>query len=100
MKSETTATTIKDFNINNNSLASSTVTEDIEFEIDESHSLHQEMATTSAGNVQQPGPPPRVSFRDLCSLFCCPPLPSSIVAKLAFMPPDPSYRILTSDAGQ
>lgn len=47
-----------------------------------------------------PPPPARVSLRDLCSLFCCPPLPSSIVAKLAFMPPEPSYRILTSDSGQ
>ncbi|KAI3420386.1 Alpha/beta hydrolase domain-containing protein aho-3 [Globodera pallida] len=42
----------------------------------------------------------RVLLRDLCSLFCCPPLPSAIVAKLAFMPPEPSYRILTSDSGQ
>ncbi|KAI6182289.1 Alpha/beta hydrolase domain-containing protein 17C [Aphelenchoides bicaudatus] len=35
----------------------------------------------------------RVSFRDLCALFCCPPFPSAIVSKLAFMPPNPSYRI-------
>lgn len=39
---------------------------------------------------------PRVSFRDLCSLFCCPPFPSAIVSKLAFMPPEPSYRIITT----
>uniref|UniRef100_A0A183DKX9 PLAC8 like 1 n=1 Tax=Gongylonema pulchrum TaxID=637853 RepID=A0A183DKX9_9BILA len=40
----------------------------------------------------------RVSVRDLCCLFCCPPLPSSIVSKLAFMPPQPSYRIVKHDA--
>ena len=26
---------------------------------------------------------------DLCSLLCCPPIPSRIAAKLAFLPPDP-----------
>ncbi|KAI6179454.1 Alpha/beta hydrolase domain-containing protein 17C [Aphelenchoides besseyi] len=41
----------------------------------------------------QPTPPSRVSIRDLCSLFCCPPFPSAIVSKLAFMPPEPSYKI-------
>ncbi|MFH4975269.1 hypothetical protein AB6A40_001978 [Gnathostoma spinigerum] len=40
----------------------------------------------------------RVSVRDLCCLFCCPPLLSSIVSKLAFMPPEPSYRIVQHDA--
>ncbi|KAL3072650.1 hypothetical protein niasHS_017624 [Heterodera schachtii] len=55
-------------------------------------------ATTIA---QDPTPSPRrVFLRDLCSLFCCPPLPSAIVAKLAFMPPEPSYRILTNDSGR
>uniref|UniRef100_A0A914DS09 Protein ABHD13 n=1 Tax=Acrobeloides nanus TaxID=290746 RepID=A0A914DS09_9BILA len=43
-----------------------------------------------------PPPPGRVSFRDLCNLFCCPPIPSAIVSKLAFMPPEPSYRIITN----
>ncbi|CAD6184928.1 unnamed protein product [Caenorhabditis auriculariae] len=52
------------------------------------------MDTTTGG----PGsPPPRagnnVSFRDLCCLFCCPPFPSAIVSKLAFMPPESSYSI-------
>ena len=37
--------------------------------------------------------PGRVSMKDLCCLFCCPPFPSSIVSKLAFMPPEPSYTI-------
>ncbi|CAJ0571196.1 unnamed protein product, partial [Mesorhabditis spiculigera] len=41
----------------------------------------------------QPQPAGRVSFRDLCCLFCCPPFPSSIVSKLAFMPPEPCYSI-------
>lgn len=40
----------------------------------------------------------RVSVKDLCCLFCCPPLPSSIVSKLAFMPPEASYRIVKHDA--
>ncbi|KAK6035286.1 hypothetical protein COOONC_27209 [Cooperia oncophora] len=35
----------------------------------------------------------RVSVRYLCCLFCCPPFPSSIVSKLAFMPPESSYTI-------
>ncbi|XGW25082.1 hypothetical protein V3C99_006475, partial [Haemonchus contortus] len=35
----------------------------------------------------------RVSMRYLCCLFCCPPFPSSIVSKLAFMPPESSYTI-------
>lgn len=38
-----------------------------------------------------------MSFRDLCALFCCPPFPSSIVSKLAFMPPEPSYRIVSDE---
>lgn len=32
-----------------------------------------------------------MTFKKLCQLFCCPPWPSSIAAKLAFMPPTPSY---------
>nr|CAD2176729.1 unnamed protein product [Meloidogyne enterolobii] len=42
---------------------------------------------------------PRTIFSDFFSL-CCPPFPSRIVAKLALMPPEPSYRILTSDTGR
>lgn len=33
------------------------------------------------------------SFGDLCCLFCFPPCPSSIAAKLAFLPPKPSYTL-------
>ena len=29
------------------------------------------------------------SLSDLCCIFCCPPLPSKIVSKLAFIPPNP-----------
>ncbi|KAI6229006.1 Alpha/beta hydrolase domain-containing protein 17C [Aphelenchoides fujianensis] len=59
----------------------------------------QQQQRMSAGHgaadigIQQPAPATRVSIRDLCSLFCCPPFPSSIVSKLAFMPPEPSYKI-------
>uniref|UniRef100_A0AC35U050 Hydrolase_4 domain-containing protein n=1 Tax=Rhabditophanes sp. KR3021 TaxID=114890 RepID=A0AC35U050_9BILA len=35
-----------------------------------------------------------ISFRDILHLFCCPPFPSKIVSKLAFMPPQPSYKML------
>lgn len=40
----------------------------------------------------------RITIKDLCCLFCCPPLPSSIVSKLAFMPPESSYRIVQHDS--
>eukprot|EP00042_Codosiga_hollandica_P032511 m.208340 g.208340 ORF g.208340 m.208340 type:complete len:307 (-) comp53929_c0_seq3:257-1177(-) len=41
------------------------------------------------------GPPSKWAiFRAICSLLCCPPLPSRIVAKVAFMPPPVSYRFL------
>lgn len=39
-------------------------------------------------------------FSDLCCLFCCPPCPSSITAKLAFQPPKPSYQLLPSSPGK
>jgi len=32
-----------------------------------------------------------LSFSELCCLFCCPPCPSRIAAKLAFLPPEPTY---------
>ncbi|CAF0932004.1 unnamed protein product [Rotaria sordida] len=34
-----------------------------------------------------------LSIRDLCCLFCCPPFPSRIAAKLAFLPPEPTYSL-------
>lgn len=39
------------------------------------------------------------SFGDLCRLFCCPPCPSVIAAKLAFIPPDPTYTVMADDTG-
>ena len=32
-----------------------------------------------------------LSLRELCCLFCCPPCPSRIASKLAFLPPQPTY---------
>jgi len=39
-----------------------------------------------------------LSIRDLCCLFCCPPLPSRIAAKLAFLPPEPTYSLVAIEA--
>lgn len=33
-------------------------------------------------------------IRNLCSIFCCPPFPSRIAAKLAFVPPQATYSII------
>uniref|UniRef100_A0A9J7Z5T3 Abhydrolase domain containing 17A, depalmitoylase a n=1 Tax=Cyprinus carpio carpio TaxID=630221 RepID=A0A9J7Z5T3_CYPCA len=35
-----------------------------------------------------------LSISELCGLFCCPPCPSRIAAKLAFLPPEPTYSLL------
>lgn len=37
-----------------------------------------------------------LSVGELCCLFCCPPFPSHIVAKLAFLPPPPTYKLIIS----
>ncbi|XP_055548985.1 alpha/beta hydrolase domain-containing protein 17B-like isoform X2 [Wyeomyia smithii] len=37
------------------------------------------------------------SFGELCCLFCCPPFPGRIAAKLAFLPPDPTYNLTAID---
>ncbi|KAG8594081.1 hypothetical protein GDO81_001066 [Engystomops pustulosus] len=34
------------------------------------------------------------SIKELCCLFCCPPCPGRIAAKLAFLPPIPTYAIV------
>ncbi|XP_067256504.1 alpha/beta hydrolase domain-containing protein 17C [Siphateles boraxobius] len=39
------------------------------------------------------------SLGELCWLFCCPPCPSRIAAKLAFLPPEPTYSIHTDASG-
>lgn len=43
------------------------------------------------------GPAPAMnglSVTELCCLFCCPPCPGRIAAKLAFLPPEPTYSLL------
>lgn len=37
-------------------------------------------------------------FRSLLNIFCCPPLPSKITNKLAFVPPEISYMFVDSEA--
>ena len=36
-------------------------------------------------------------FRFLCCVFCCPPYPSWIAEKLAFLPPEPNYEIVIDE---
>lgn len=38
-----------------------------------------------------------LTMNELCCLFCCPPFPSKIVAKLAFLPPPATYKLLIND---
>lgn len=38
-----------------------------------------------------------LSVGELCCLFCCPPCPSKIVAKLAFLPPQPTYKLIKNE---
>uniref|UniRef100_A0A7N6F8I4 palmitoyl-protein hydrolase n=1 Tax=Anabas testudineus TaxID=64144 RepID=A0A7N6F8I4_ANATE len=40
-----------------------------------------------------------LSLSELCCLFCCPPCPSRIAAKLAFLPPEPTYTFLPDPEG-
>ncbi|XP_053228540.1 alpha/beta hydrolase domain-containing protein 17A [Podarcis raffonei] len=35
-----------------------------------------------------------LTLSELCCLFCCPPCPGRIAAKLAFLPPEPTYTIV------
>lgn len=41
-----------------------------------------------------------LSFSEFCCLFCCPPCPSRIAAKLAFIPPEPTYEFVSEDNGK
>ncbi|KAE8631602.1 hypothetical protein XENTR_v10001248 [Xenopus tropicalis] len=34
------------------------------------------------------------SIKELCCVFCCPPCPGTIAAKLAFVPPQPTYAVI------
>lgn len=38
-----------------------------------------------------------LSFNELCCLFCCPPCPGQIAAKLAFLPPEPTYSFIPDE---
>lgn len=40
-----------------------------------------------------------LSLGELCCLFCCPPCPSKIASKLAFLPPEPTYSLMSDDSG-
>ena len=38
-----------------------------------------------------------LTCRELCRLFCCPPCPGNIAAKLAFIAPDPTYGVIPTE---
>jgi hypothetical protein len=38
-----------------------------------------------------------LSFSELCCLFCCPPCPGQIAAKLAFLPPEATYTFIPDE---
>lgn len=40
-----------------------------------------------------------LSFSELCCVLCCPPFPSRIASKLAFLPPEPTYSFTTDETG-
>ncbi|KAG8236862.1 hypothetical protein J437_LFUL017227 [Ladona fulva] len=40
-----------------------------------------------------------LSLKELCYTFCCPPCPSRIASKLAFLPPEPTYSFQTDESG-
>ncbi|KAL0193622.1 hypothetical protein M9458_011918, partial [Cirrhinus mrigala] len=40
-----------------------------------------------------------LSLSELCCLFCCPPCPSRIASKLAFLPPEPTYTLMCDESG-
>ena len=40
------------------------------------------------------------TLSEFCSLFCCPPCPSRIVAKLAFAPPEPTYSFVEDEGSK
>uniref|UniRef100_UPI00398F3C0A alpha/beta hydrolase domain-containing protein 17C isoform X1 n=1 Tax=Pristiophorus japonicus TaxID=55135 RepID=UPI00398F3C0A len=61
----------------------------------------REQPGSGGGSPSSPPPPPRMngfSLGELCWLFCCPPCPSRIAAKLAFLPPEPTYTLLPGEA--
>ncbi|RWS23574.1 alpha/beta hydrolase-like protein [Leptotrombidium deliense] len=53
------------------------------------------------GTTRSPEPPKKMnglSLSELCCLFCCPPCPGRIAAKLAFLPPEATYTLIPGDA--
>ncbi|TNN50007.1 Protein ABHD17B [Liparis tanakae] len=40
-----------------------------------------------------------LSLSEICCLFCCPPCPGKIASKLAFLPPEPTYSLMSDDSG-
>lgn len=41
-----------------------------------------------------------LSLSELCCLFCCPPCPSRIADKLAFLPPEPTYTFVEDEGSK
>ncbi|XP_017760988.1 PREDICTED: protein ABHD17B [Eufriesea mexicana] len=41
-----------------------------------------------------------LNFSELCYLFCCPPCPSRIAAKLAFLPPEATYAFIEDEGSK
>lgn len=41
-----------------------------------------------------------LTLSELCCLFCCPPCPGRIAAKLAFLPPEPTYSVSPDPSNQ
>jgi len=41
-----------------------------------------------------------LSCQELCRLFCCPPCPSNIASKLAFIPPPSTYEVAQAEGGK
>ncbi len=39
-----------------------------------------------------------LSLRELCCLFCWPPCPSRIASKVAFLPPEPTYTLMSDES--
>jgi len=37
-----------------------------------------------------------LGLKEICGLLCCPPCPSSIASKMAFIPPEPTYHFIPS----
>ena len=60
------------------------------------HNLHKFLhrMTAMSGSSQTGAGVTWMSMKRICGIFCCPPCPSKIASKLAFLPPEPSYDII------